>query len=151
MSPLDCVSAPSPSQDKLLLQQQNAAEHLPSPSWLPASQPGPVSAGSRHHMSNMLHSKLAGAWKRKRDTNPVVMEGAAMSFPLRLFLNCLSKAHCPWQQGGLFLDACFTSPRRCVGIGLSLLLPGTLRPPMVSEVCPAMVTAVCFLTRQGTF
>lgn len=102
-------------------------------------------------MSNLLHGKLAGAWKCKQDTNSVLMEGAAMSFPLGIFLNCLSKAHCSWQQGRLFLDACFTSPRRCVGIGLSLLLPGTLRPPVVSEVCPAMVTAVCFLTCRGTF
>lgn len=103
-------------------------------------------------MSNMFHGKLAGAWKCKQDTNSVLMEGAAMSFPLRLFLNCLSKAHCSWQQGGLFLDACFTSPRRYAGWHrLALLLPGTLRPPVVSEVCPAMVTAVCFLTCPGTF
>lgn len=34
---------------------------------------------------------------------------------------------------------------------LALVLPGTLRPPIVSEVCPAMVTAVCSLTRRGTF
>lgn len=56
-------------------------------------------------MSHMLHSKLAGPWKCKQDTNSILMEGAAMSFPLRLFLNCLSKAHCTWQHSGLFLDA----------------------------------------------
>lgn len=99
----------------MLLQQQNIANHLPTSSWLSTSQSGPVSAGSRHHMSNMLHGRLAAAWKCKQDTDSVLMEGAAMSSPLRLFLNCLSKAQCPWQQGGLFLDACFTSPRRYAG------------------------------------
>lgn len=69
-------------------------------------------------MSHTLHSKLAGPWKLKQLTNSVLMEGAAMSFPLRL--NCLSKAHCSWQQGGLFLDACFTSPCRYAGKGLPL-------------------------------
>lgn len=125
-----------------MLQQQNIAKHLPSPSWLPTSQPGPVTAGSRHHMSHMLHSKLAGPWKCKQETNSVLMEGAAMSFLLRLFLNCLSKAHCSWQQGGLFLDACFHLSTEICWQRLALLLPGTLGPPMVSEVCPAMVTAV---------
>lgn len=51
-------------------------------------------------MSNKLSSELEGAWEGKHHTNPILMDGAAMSFLLRLFLNCLSKARCSWQQSG---------------------------------------------------
>jgi len=146
--PPHCCSQPG----QILAAAANIAEHPPGPSWLPASRPRPASAGSGHHVSNTLSGELPGVWEGKHHTNPILMERAAMSFPLRLFLNCLSKACCSWQRGGgLFLDACFTSPQRWAGIGSSFLLPGTLRRPAGSAVCPAKVTAVCLLTCRGTF
>lgn len=72
----------------------------------------------RQQASHEQHAPRQAGRGMEVQTDSVQMEGAAMSSPLRLFLNCLSKAQCPWQQGGLFLDACFTSPRRYAGKGL---------------------------------
>lgn len=99
----------------------------------------------RHHVRDTLGGSWQGQGKANTgsEADQAPMEGAAVSFPQRLFLHCLSKACCSWHRGsGLFLDACFTSPRRWAGRGWSLLLlPGTLRPPAAAEVCPAKVIA----------
>lgn len=77
--------------------------------------------------------------------------GSCNVFPTEVIFKLFIKGSVPLAAGWAIFGCLLHLSTKICWQKLSLFLPGTLRPPMVSEVCPAMVTAVCFLTRRGTF